>query len=575
MPPERIRFEDFELDPEAYELRRAGVPVRLERIPMELLLMLTAHSGRLIARNAVVERVWGKGRFLDEDGAINTAVRKLRAALGDSAEKPRFIQTVSGRGYRFVAKVVSAETSESPLGAIHRPSTLLLVLPFENLSKDPGESYLNDGITDELTTCLGEASPAHLGVMGRTTATECLRRGMTIEQMGRELGAHFVIEGSVRGQSERIRINVRLVQVSNQVQVWAKSYERRVGDLLAWQWEVAQEIAGEVKIAMPSGRAWWRNRRVDPQAYDYYLRGLHRFNKRTPAGCFQAIPLFEEAIDIDAAYALPYAGMAHAFILLAIHGARSPQDAYPKARAAARKALEIDPTLAEAHAALADISKGFDWDWSQAEASYREAIKLKSNYGLAHQWYANFLSTRRRHDEAVHEAEEARRLDPLSAPAAGFVAFTLYRARRFAEALGEAEKAMSVNPSSAVANWFLALIQLQRGDYAGAEGALAAAIQESQGGAMFVATLGHALGRAGKRDAALEVARTLERRSAEQYVSPLDLCVAFAGFDGQTALAWLEKAVAERVMRITELEMPLFDNLRERKRFRDLSAALA
>jgi TolB-like protein/tetratricopeptide (TPR) repeat protein len=577
MPGPRIRFGDFELDPESYELRRSGVPVKLERIPMELLLLLIANPGRLIPRSALIERVWGKDHFIDEDGAINTAVRKLRLALGDSVEKPRFIETITGRGYRFVSSALHADASEAAPSLIRNGRTLLAVLPFENLSKDPREPYLSDGITDELITCLGEASPLHLGIIGRTTTTECHRRGMTVEQIGRELGAQFVIEGSVKGLLDRVRINVRLVQVRDQAQVWAKSYERQIGDLLAWQWEVASEIAREVKAAVPSGapsrRA--RSRQVDPRACEFYLKGLHRWNKRTPPGCVQAIALFEQSIDIDPAYALPYTGLADAFILLAIHGARSPQDTYPKARAAAMKALEIDPMLAEAHAALGDVSKGFDWDWRQAEASYQEAIRLNSSYGLAHQWYANLLSIRERHDEAIREAEEARHLDPLSAPAAGFVAFTLYRARRFPEALREAEKAMDLNPSSPVVNWFLALIHLHRGDYVRAQEASVAALKESNDGAMFLGTLGYVFGRAGQHDAALDIVRTLERRSAEQYVSPFDMCIAHAGFDSRAALEWLEKAVKQRVMRVTELPMPLFDELRHQTRFTELSHAVA
>jgi TolB-like protein/Tfp pilus assembly protein PilF len=564
-----MRFGDFELDADSYELRRAGAPVRLERIPMELLLLLAANPGRLIPRRALIDRVWGKGHFFEEDGAINTAIRKLRLALGDSVENPRFIETVPGKGYRFVAKALRADTSGAGMASLQHDRTLLAVLPFENLSRDPRESYLSDGVTDELITCLGELSPAHLGVMGRTTAAECHRRGMTVEQVGRELGVQFVIEGSVKGTPEHVRINVRLVQVGDQTQIWAKSYERGIGDLLAWQWDVAREIANEVKAAVPPGalprRA--RNRQVDPQAYQTYLRGLHCWNKRTPLGCAQAIKLFEEAIDIDPTYPLLHAGLADAFILLGIHGVRSPQDTYPKARAAAMKALEIDPQLAEAHCALGDVSKGFDWEWSRAEASYREAVKFNSNYAVVHQWYANLLSILERHDEAISEAEEARYIDPLSAPTAGFVGFTLYRARRFDEALRAARKAMELDPSSPVVNWFLGLIYLQRGDYDRAWEAATTATRESHDAAMFLATLGFVLGRAGEHAAALEVARTLLHRSQEQYISPLDMCIAHAGMDNHAALVWLDRAVEQRAMRVTELGMPLFDDLRREPGF--------
>jgi TolB-like protein/Tfp pilus assembly protein PilF len=581
MPADRLQFGDFELDRPGYELRRLGAPVRMERIPMELLFVLAENPGCLIQRKTLVERVWGRAHFLEEDGALNTAVRKLRQALGDDAEKPRFIETVSGKGYRFMAAAVKATEPELPparelkAGADnHR--ILVVVFPFQPLSKDASESYISDGITDELISCLAEASPSQLGVIGRITATECHRRGMTVGEIGRELGAQFVIEGTVNGWHKRVRITVRIVQVSDQVGVWVRGYEREIGDLLAWHCEVAREIAAEVKIAIPVGSSALaaRKRRVEPLAYEYYLKGLHWWNKRTPPGCVQAIALLQRAIDIDPTYPLPYTGLAHAFILLAIHGARSPQDAYPKARAAATRALEIDPTLAEAHAALADVSKGFDWDWNRAEAGYKEAIRLNPSYGLTHQWYANFLSIRERHQEAIREAEEARRHDPLCAPAAGFVAFTLYRARRFHEALQEAARAADLNQPSAVVSWFRGLIHLHLADYTAAQDALETAVKESGDGAMFLATLAHVWGRAGKRDAAVKAARTLEGRSAGTYISPLDMCIAYAGFDRHTALDWLERAVQEHVMRVTELGMPLFDDLRSEPRFKRALQAL-
>jgi TolB-like protein/Tfp pilus assembly protein PilF len=566
MPPGPVRFADFELDPERYELRRNGAAVRLERIPMDMLLHLVAHSGKLVTRQDLIDRAWGKNHFFAEDDSVNTAVRKLRAALGDNPRQPQFIETVTGKGYRFVAKI-----HDSP-----RPRRMLLaVLPFDNLSPDPADVYLSEGVTDELITHLGALVTPRLGVIAGTTAAECRRRGMTIDQIGRELKAQCIVEGAVKKTAERVRINVRLVQISDQSQLWAKSYERTTSDLLEWQWDVAREIASEVHASVPgvtiSPRA--RGRRVEPEAHENYLCGMHHFNRRTPAGYVEAIALFEKAIGFDPVCALAYTGLADAFILLAIHGVRPPSDAYPRARASAMKALEIDPMIAEAHTVVAEVQKGFDRNWSEAENGYRAAILLNHNYGLCHGWYANLLSILERHEEAVAEAEEARYLDPLSPSAAGFVAFTLYRARRFEHALAEADKALDLNPKFPVVNWFSCLIQIELGNLRRARELAAAAVAESRETAMYLATLALILGRDGEPAAAAEIAAKLELRSAGMYVSPFDLFLANLGAGKKdAAFRWLKKSVDDRVMRVTELGMPLFDPLRADPRFIEIIA---
>jgi TolB-like protein len=569
-----IRFEDFELDVSGYELRRAGDPVKLERIPMELLMFLAANPGRLILRSELVDRIWGKNHFLQDEGAINTAVRKLRAALADNAEKPRFIETVTGKGYRFTASI--REALSKPEGALPaQRRTILAVLPLENLSEPPRESYLNDGVTEELITCLGGLAPAQLGVIGRTSAMECQRRGLSVREIGRELAADLVLEGSVRRQQQRVRISVRLLQVSDQAQMWAKSYEQDLGDLLAWQCDVAREIVREVTSAasLASLPAPARKRRVQPQAYECYLKGRHLWNKKTPRAYPEAISLFQQAIDLDPAYALPYVGLADTWILMGIHGLAPSGETYPRARAAAGRALELDPTLAEAHTALADISKGYDWNWAQAEASYQEALRLNANYAVAHQWYANLLSILNRHDEAIAQAEEARRIDPLAPVIAGFVGFTYFRARRYEEAAREGEKALQMGPRVPIVDWFLGQIYTQRRQFDRAVEALSGAAAESHGGAMYVAMLGHAHGRAGDRVAALEALKQLDSLSRDKYVSPLDFSIVHAGLgDVDSALAWLQRAIDERVMRVTELPTATFDTLRHDPRFQALAA---
>jgi tetratricopeptide (TPR) repeat protein len=401
---------------------------------------------------------------------------------------------------------------------------------------------------------------------------ECQRRGLTVREIGRELGADLVLEGSVRRQQQRVRINVRLLQVGDQAQLWAKSYEQDLGDLLEWQCEVAREIVREVKTAAQPAAAPARKRRVHPEAHECYLKGRHLWNKKTPRAYAEAIPLFQQAIDLDPAYALPYVGLADTWILMGIHGLAPAGEIYPRARAAASRALELDATLAEAHAALADVSKGYDWNWAEAEVGYREALRLNPNCAVARQWYANLLSILERHREAVAAAEEARRMDPLSPAIAGFVGFTYFRARRYDDAVREAEKAVDMAPRLPIVNWFLGLIYSQRQQFDRAREVLARAAEESHGGAMYVAMLGHACGRAGDKTAALDALKRLDSLSRDKYVSPLDFSIVHAGLgDVDCSLSWLERAIDEHVMRVTELHTATFDQLRNEPGFIELA----
>ena len=455
-----IRFEDFELDVNSWELRRLGEIVKIERIPMELLLLLARNSGRLVLRAEVVEHIWGKDRFLD-DSAVSTAVRKLRVALADSANHPRLIETVTGKGYRFIA---SLEEGISRTASPVPNRTVLMALPFEDLSQPAQDGSLSEGVTEELITCLGSFSPRQLAVIGRTSATECRRRGLTVQEIGRDLGADFVIEGSVRRVGQTVRVSVRLLRTSDQAQVWAKSYQRTPDDLADWQYDVALEIAREllgVVPAMPPVKP----RQVHRAAFECYLRGRHVWNKKTPQAYLEAIALFQQALDFDPGYALPYIGLADTWIMMGIHGLSPAEEVYPRARAAAAKALEIDAALASAHTALAEVSKGYDRNWEQAEQRYLEALRLNPNDAVAHQWYANLLSILERHGEAIAQVAQARHIDPLSASIAGFVGFTYYRARMYDDALREAQKTLALGPPPPIVNWFLGHIYAARGEY--------------------------------------------------------------------------------------------------------------
>jgi len=566
-----IRFADFELDVNGWELRRHGEIVKIERIPMELLFLLARNPGRLVLRSEVVEHIWGKDRFLD-DSAVNTAVRKLRVALADSADQPRLIETVTGKGYRFIGRIAPAI---SPAVTQVTSRVMLVALPLDDLSKPAQDGSLSEGVTEELITCLGSLSPRHVAVIGRTSATECRRRGLTVREIGRELGADFVIEGSVRRVGQSVRVSVRLLRTSDEAQVWAGSYKREHDVLTDWQYDVAVEIAREVVtvLAAPMLGPPPRPRQVPRAAFEYYLKGRRLWDKKTPQAYLDAIALFQQAIDIDPAYALPYVGLADTWLMMGIHGLRPAEEVYPRARAAAAKALEIDAALASAHTALAEVSKGYDRNWEQAEQGYQQALRLNPNYAVAHQWYANLLTILERHDEAIAQVEQARHLDPLSAPIAGFVGFTYYRARMYDDALREVKKTVDLGPPAPIVNWFLGHIHAARGEYGLAQAALSSAAEETHGRAMYLAMLGYVCGCAGDRRTGVEILGRLRRSAEVGYVSPLDLCIVNIGLDEiDGALDCLGKAVDQRVMRVTELGMPTFDALRGEPRFAELAA---
>lgn len=423
MLPQTIRFGQFELDPEGFELRRDGAKIRLERIPMQLLILLASRPGRLVRREQVIESIWGKNRFIEAEAAINTAIRKLRAVLGDDAKSPRFIETVPGRGYRF--------------------------LP---------------------------ASVAHS---------------------------------------------------------------------------------------------------IPEEAKSLYSRGLHFWNRKTPESYLEAIHLYQQAIDVDQEYALPWLGLAKCWIMLGIHGLQPAHDVYPRARAAVHRVLELDPSIAEAHVALADIVKGYDWDWPAAEAHYREALRLDPACGIAHQWYANLLSITGRHDEAIAHANQAREAEPLSVGPAAFAGFTCFRARRFRQALQEAESAVTLAPNSPIANWFLGHVLEALNRLPEAVNVFARAADQAHGAPMYASALARAAARSGDTQRACGILAALNGSAAERYVSPVDLAIVHAAL-GQTdaALDHLERAREQRVMRLTELPMPTFDELRPHPRVAAILSAM-
>jgi TolB-like protein/DNA-binding winged helix-turn-helix (wHTH) protein len=415
--PDSIRFgDDFELNVRAFELRSAGIPLKLKPIPMELLLFLIERRGELVTREQIVERIWGKGVFLDSDNSINSAISKIRQVLRDNPEAPRCIQTVTGRGYRFIAVLaatsspavadvatpvvpVAEEAVESAtlrlpslppshwrwplilgivlvtLGALgfyiqrgrsHSRAQassgrrMLAVLPFENLTGDAGQDYFSDGLTEEMIAQLGRIDSQRLGLIGRTSVIHYKHSSEPLDKIGRELGVQYLLEGSVRRESGRVRITAQLIQVKDQTHLWAQEYDRELKDLLVLQAEIAREISAEIEVALgynkPSPPP--TQDRLSPQnyeAFDLYLKGQYFWNRRTVEGFQRAIEYFQQAIAKDPTYARAYASLADSYALLGGYSAAPPEQFMPKARAAALQALKLDDTLAEAHTAFALI----------------------------------------------------------------------------------------------------------------------------------------------------------------------------------------------------------------------------
>jgi TolB-like protein/DNA-binding winged helix-turn-helix (wHTH) protein len=601
--PGPIRFGgDLELDPAAYQLRRAGRRLKLERIPLDILLLLAERPGQLVTREQIAERIWGKDTFLDVDNSLNGAIRKIRQVLEDDPEQPRFIQTVTGRGYRFVASVLHAPPAQPPprarprtwlalaavllllAGAIvwsrwqtpgaPRGRVMLAVLPFQNLTGDEGQEYLSDGLTEEMIAQLGKRDPTGLGVIARTSVMQYKRSQEPPQRIGRALGAQYLLSGSVRRDSSTIRVTAQLVRARDQAQLWSEQYDRRPSGLLTLEGEIAREITDAIESSLgsrartPGGAAPAPPR--DAEAYDLFLRGQYFFNKRTDTDIHTAVGYFERATRQDPGFARGWAALASAEVLAAVYSIQPPQELVSRARAAALKALELDPSLAEAHTALALIVQNHDWDWPTAEREFRQAIALNPSYATAHHWYAEHLMWRGRFDDALRESELARELDPLSLIIAADNGAILYFSRQYDRAIDKLRSVSAINPNMSRAHLLVAT-------YANA-GRFDQALADEERWRPLVqapvhwATLAYVYGRAGRMADAQHAIRELLQVSRREPVQARVFIWAYAGVeDTAQTLAWLEKASAERSGEMVTIKVnPIYDFLRGDPRFQRL-----
>ena len=619
-----IRFGLFEVDLHTGEIRKGGRKVSLQEQPFQVLATLLERPGELVTREELQEKLWPT-ETVDFESGLNKAIKKIREALDDSADNPRFVETLPRRGYRFIAAVervgiYSALTpSASPPAedlavegrlsrSLYKPTTLsvvllmlavivaallgfnlagwrdrllrrsegtriesIAVLPLENLSADPAQDYFADGMTDGLITEV--ARIGSLRVISRTSIMQYKSTHKPLPVIAKELGVDAVVEGTVMHSGQKVRITAQLVRVRDDRHLWSEKYERDLSDVLALQGEVAQAIAGQIRIKLTPHEQTRlaRARHVNPRAYEAYLEGNYFRRKVSQDSLNKSVEFFTKATELDASYAQGYSGLAQSYCLLGIIGARPPGEVYTKARAAATKALELDETVSEAHNALADVKKGYDWDWAGAEAEYKRALELNPSDSVAHYWYADYLSKMRRQEEAIMEATRARELDPFSVNARAFVGFILYRARRYDDALVACRKAVELDPYFPWSHWIGALAYEQKHKFPEAVSELEKAVSLAGDDTFNRGLLGQAYALAGGRTKALGILGELKALSKQRYVSPLDIAIVYTGLgDRDSAFQWLEKAYEERTMRIQELPQPHFDTLRPDPRFHDL-----
>jgi TolB-like protein len=557
-----VRFGEYEADLRSSELRKRGTRIRLPGQSFAVLAFLLEHPGELVTREELRARLWPAQVFVDFENNLNTAVARLREALGDSAEKPRFIETLPRRGYRFVAPL-----SEAPVRRIK-----LAVLPFENLSGDSTQEYFSDGMTEEMITQLAGLAPDRLGVIARTSAMHYKGARKDIARIGRELGVDYVVEGSVRRADDRVRISAQLILVSDQTHLWAQSYDGELGDILKLQSEVAEAITRQIEVTVSPRRVIT----VVPEAYDAYIKGLHHFGRFNPGDLHRAIGYFELAIEKDPRYAPPHAKLATTHALMGFFGYVPAAEAFPQAERAALAALQRDDTHPDAHHTLADAHFFHHWNLAEAEREYQRAVELAPNDPFQRWGLSMFLgSMREDYRRAVAEAELARELDPLSVLLRSSFGYVLLWSRRHDRAIAESRAALEMDPNCLLAYYVLGLAWLAKGSF---EDAIAVFLDATHrfGDTYSLGCLGMAYGLAGRQAEAREALAELERRADSQAVSPATFAWVYIGLgDNQSALDWLEKAVAQHHPSVLWLRCsPPFDPLRSEPRYAELLARL-
>ncbi|HYL83296.1 MAG TPA: winged helix-turn-helix domain-containing protein [Candidatus Angelobacter sp.] len=591
-PQPAVRFGSFEVNPRTGELRKQGIRIKLHEKPFQLLLALLEHPGEVVTRKELQERLWPSDTFVEFENGLNNAISRLREVLGDTAESPRFIETVPRRGYRFLPEVSPAMPASRAanfrpwlvvfgsvlgvslvIGAVFRLPTShnpvirsLAVLPFRNLGAGTSDEYFTDGMTDAVTTELAKLGVSK--VISETSVAQFKDTKKSVPDIARTLDVDAVVEGAVLRDGNRVRITVQLIGADTDRHLWADSYERQMTDILALQDEVALGVAHAIKLELSPGAPGRpaSPKPVNTDAYEAYLKGRY-FMQKSDESFLRAKDYFQQAIQLDPTYAPAYAGLSDFYVL-----ALPPKEALPKAKEYAEQALKLDSNLPDSHISLAYIYFYDDWNWPAAGQEFKQAIALAPGLAPSHRWYAVYLAAMGRMAEAMSEAQRAVDLDPLSISAHHGAAVAAVSAGQYDRSIAEGRKILELDANDPRAYLDMAAGNSQKGMYPEALQDAEKGITLSHRDPFFLSIAAFVYGRLGNIEQAGKLVEEMRAASKKSFVGPFLFATAFVGMGKQKeAMAALEEGYKARDPDIVGLNStPWFAPLRSDPRFQDL-----
>jgi TolB-like protein/Tfp pilus assembly protein PilF len=568
-----VRFGVFELDLNSVELFKQGRRVRLSGQPAQVLALLVRRSGELVTREELQQALWPDDTHVNFDQSLNAAVKRLRLVLGDSPQNPRFIETMSRRGYRFIAPASSPGQAVPAAGRTAHAIRSVAVLPFENATADPEADYLIDGLTESVINALSRL-PA-LRVLARSTVFRYRGKQVNCRTVGRKLNVGAVLLGRVSQRGDEMVIRTELVEVQNGWLIWGDQFSRKVSDLLLMESDlsgrISEKLFSELSAKVESPPVALRHTQ-STEAYQDYLKGRYHWNKMSADGLRRSVDYFQDALRKDPEFALAHAGLADCYCLLGFFDLLPPSEAMPKAKQSAMRAIEVDGNLAEAYASLANVLKLYDRDWVGAERRYQKALQLNPNYVHAYRGYAALLAATGRFAESLPQIRQAHELDPLSVVVSMEMAWNFFMAREYDRAIQQALRVTHLEPEFPSAQYILGLAREQKGRFAEARAAFEQSLAGSHRHASGLAALGHLAGVTGQTEEALRMLDELNELASRRYVAPFWHAVLYAGLgDADAAIGHLERSCAQSDVWLVWVNTePRLDSLRGQPRFQQL-----